>query len=339
MNELAKVINESGVEQATAQYLQTSFMPFFEKAKEWNDRAKTLVVTDVSQIREMKMAREARLALREIRVNADKVRKALKEDSIRYGRAVQGVYNVIEYLIVPTEKYLEDQEKFAEIQEAKRKAELSETRGMEVQPYIEFIPYGINLGEMDEPNYQKLLNGAKLQMQSKLEAEAKAEAERIAREKAEAEERERIRKENEKLKKEAEKREKIMAEERRKAEEDRKKAEEERRAIEERARIEREKIEAEKRKIEAKLRAKAEAEAKAKADAERKAKEEEKARSLAERKAKSAPDKEKLQLFANQLLAVECPELKTPEAESIKQNAMILIGKVNTYIISKINEL
>jgi len=38
-------------------------------------------------------------------------------------------------------------------------------------------------------------------------------------------------------------------------------------------------------------------------------------------------------------LAVECPELKTPEAESIKKNAMILIGKVNTYIISKINEL
>lgn len=339
MNELAKVINESGVEQATAQYLQTSFMPFFEKAKEWNDRAKTLVVTDVSQTREMKMAREARLALREIRVNADKVRKALKEDSIRYGRAVQGVYNVIEYLIVPTEKYLEDQEKYAEIQEARRKAALFATRALEIEPYTEFVPYGINLGEMAEPDYQKLLKGAKIQMQAKLEADAKAEAERIAREKAEAEERERIRKENEKLKKEAEERERIMAEERRKADEDRKKAEEERRAIEERARIEREKIEAEKRKIEAKLRAKAEAEAKAKADAERKAKEEEKTRSLAERKAKAAPDKEKLQLFANQLLSVECPELKTPGAESIKQNAMILIGKVNTYIISKINEL
>lgn len=339
MNELVTVINESGVEQATAQYLQTSFMPFFEKAKEWNDRAKTLVVTDVSQTREMKMAREARLALREIRINADKVRKALKEDSIRYGRAVQGVYNVIEYLIVPTEKYLEDQEKFAEIQEAKRKAELSTIRGMEIQPYVEFVPSGINLGEMDEPDYKKLLNGAKMQMQAKLEAEAKAEAERIAREKAEAEERERIRKENEKLKKEADERERIMAEERRKADEDRKKAEAERRAIEEKARIEREKIEAEKRKIEAELRAKAEAEAKAKAEAERKAKEEEKAKLLADRKAKAAPDREKLQLFANQLLSVECPELKTPEAESIKQNAMILVGKVNTYIISKINEL
>ena len=115
-NELVRVINESGVEQSTALTLQSSFLPFFEQAEQWKIKAESLVVTDASQTREMKMAREARLALKDIRVSADKTRKALKEDSLRYGKAVQGVYNVIDYLIAPIEKHLEEQEKFPEIQ-------------------------------------------------------------------------------------------------------------------------------------------------------------------------------------------------------------------------------
>jgi type IV secretory pathway VirB10-like protein len=207
-NQLVKVIDESGVEKQTAVILQESFMPFFQKANEWSEKAKTLIVTDVSQTREMAMARQARLALREIRIEADKVRKTLKEDSLRYGRAVQGVYNVIEYLIKPTEEYLEQQEKFVELQEAKRKAELKAVREMELQPLIEFVPYGINLSDMAEPDYQKLLNGAKLQMQQKIEEEAREKAAEEARIKAEKEEQERIRQENERLKKEAEEKEK-----------------------------------------------------------------------------------------------------------------------------------
>lgn len=120
-NQLLQVITESGVEQTTAQSLQKAFEPFFAQANDWQEKAKGLVVTDESQTREMKMAREARLALKEIRVNADKTRKALKEDSLRYGKAVQEVYNVIEYLIVPIEKHLEEQEKFVERKEAERK--------------------------------------------------------------------------------------------------------------------------------------------------------------------------------------------------------------------------
>ena len=58
----------------------------------------------------MQEARIARLALRDIRIQADKTRKALKEESLRYGKAVQGVYNVIEYLITPIEKHLEERE-------------------------------------------------------------------------------------------------------------------------------------------------------------------------------------------------------------------------------------
>ncbi len=228
-NELVRVINESGVEQSTALTLQSSFLPFFEQAEQWKIKAESLVVTDASQTREMKMAREARLALKDIRVSADKTRKALKEDSLRYGKAVQGVYNVIDYLIAPIEKHLEEQEKFPEIQEKKRKAALKEERDAELLPYIEFVPYQVDLGELTEAAWQTVINGAKLQKQAKITAEIEAEAARIAKEKADAEERERIRLENERLKKEAEEKEAALKAEREKAESDRKALEEQHR--------------------------------------------------------------------------------------------------------------
>lgn len=204
-NELVRVINNAGVEQSTANMLQTAFIPFFDQANEWKTKAESLVVTDISQTREMQMARQARLALKDIRVQADKKRKELKEDSLRYGKAVQGVYNVIEYLIAPIEKHLEDQEKFAERQEERRIAVLQEERLAMLQPYLEFVPYATNYGALTDDAWQKMYTGAKLQHEAKIEAERKAEAERIAREKAEAEERERIRQENERLKAEASK--------------------------------------------------------------------------------------------------------------------------------------
>jgi len=326
-NQIIEVITESGVEKSTALTLQDSFMPFFQQAEEWKNKAKELKVTDVSQTREMKMAREARLALKEIRVNADKKRKELKEDSLRYGKAVQGVYNVIEYLIVPIEKHLEEQEKFAEIQESKRKDELKEARQKELEPYQEFIPF-VDLREMSEEDYNKLLSGAKLQLEQKLESERKIEQERIAKEKAEAEERARIEAENKKLKQEAEERErKEQAEAKLRAEQEAKR------------------LEAEKREREAyEAKIKAEQEAKAKLEAELKAKQEAEAKvqrqkELAEKKAKLAPDKDKLIALAENLLSIQMPAVENEEALKVLQSTQELLLKTSNYIKQQAEKL
>jgi colicin import membrane protein len=374
-NELVKVVETSGVEPQTATTLKESFLPFFEQAEEWKRKAEALVVTDATQVHDMKMARTARLALKEIRVNADKKRKELKEDSLRYGKAVQGVYNVIEFLIAPIEKHLQEQEDFVAIAEAKRKAELKASREMEIQPFAEFVALGLNFGEMTDEDYAKTLNGAKLQLQAKIEAEQKSEAEKIAKEKAEAEERERIRIENERLKAEAEAKERQLAEERAKAEAERKaieekarkekeeaekkaqveraKAEAERKAIEEKARKEKEEAEKKaqverakqdailkaereaKEKLEAELKAKAEAEQKARKEAEEKAAAELKAKQDAEKKAKAAPDKAKLNDFAKMLDELTLPELKSEEANKVLSDAKTLLQKVSTFIREK----
>jgi hypothetical protein len=367
-NELVKVVETSGVEPQTATTLKESFLPFFEQAEEWKRKAEALVVTDATQVHDMKMARTARLALKEIRVNADKKRKELKEDSLRYGKAVQGVYNVIEFLIAPIEKHLQEQEDFVAIAEAKRKAELKASREMEIQPFAEFVALGLNFGEMTDEDYAKTLNGAKLQLQAKIEAEQKSEAEKIAKEKAEAEERERIRIENERLKAEAEAKERQLAEERAKAEAERKaieeKARKEKEEAEKKAQVERakqdailkaereakEKLEAElkakaeaeqkarkeaEEKAAAELKAKAEAEQKARKEAEEKAAAELKAKQDAEKKAKAAPDKAKLNDFAKMLDELTLPELKSEEANKVLSDAKTLLQKVSTFIREK----
>lgn len=216
------VIESAGLEKDTTQTLRQKFLPFWEQAEKWRDIAEGLVVTNASQTREMKMAREARLALRAIRVDADKTRKALKEDSIRYGKAVQGVYNVIEYLIKPIEEHLQEQENFVLIQEQKRRDALNEERERLIAPYLDFVTADLPLtntpwAELGD-RFDAILAQAQADKKARDEEQARREAERIAREKAEAEEMARLRAENERLQAERAEMERKQAEERRKLE-------------------------------------------------------------------------------------------------------------------------
>lgn len=345
-NQLVKVINESGLDRIKGELLTEQFSNYFEMAAEWESKAKSLVITSVEQKAEMKLAREGRLFLKEKRIAVEKTRKLLKEGALREGQTIDAIARTLTNLIEPIEKDLEQKEKFAEIEEAKRINALREEREKEIFPYLEFTPHGLDYGRMDDDNYSKVLNGAKLQMEQKLENERKAEQERIAREKAEAEERERQRLENERLRKEAEERERQLAEERAKAEKERK-------AIEEKARLEREEaerkakaereeqdrllaIEREKQaKLTAELKAKEEAEKQAKLEAERKALEEQRKREAEERKANNAPDKEKILKFIENLRLIQYPLVKSDESTAIVKYAVDSINKVISDILEK----
>lgn len=361
-NELVKVIIESGVEQSTASVLKEKFLPFFDQAEAWEAKAKMLVVTDVKQIREMKMAREARLALKEIRVNADKTRKTLKEDSLRYGKAVQGVYNVIEYLIAPIEKHLEQQEKFAEIQEQKRIDALREKRSSDVEQYAEFMPAGIDLGWMSEVDYEKLVDFLKARYQDKIEAEQREAREReldrieqsrrnkiapfaqfilkapdlrnmtdqgfadLAKEvqKAKAD----YDTEQERVRQENVRLQKAKEEAELKAAQERKAAEAKIKAEQESARKAAEAAAVERAKLEAQIKAKEEAELKVKEEAEKAAK-----------AAASAPDKDKLTQLAIMISTTTLPECSTEAGRSIVKQVDSLLAKVILFIHEKTKEI
>ena len=317
-NQLVAVINNSGLEKTKAQVLLDNFSSYFEMAADWERKTKNLIVDNVSQIAEMKMAREGRIFLSKKRNDVEKTRKQLKESALREGQTIDAIAKILTNLILPIENELEAKEKFKEIQEAKIKAELKASRELELQPYSEFVSCNfIDLGSMDEVNYQSLLTGAKASLQNKIEVEKKAEAERIAKVKAEQEEQERIKKENEKLKAEA-------AEKQKQLEAERAEAKKKQDALEAKAKAEA----AEKQKLEDQIKAKAAEEAK-----------ELQAKKLAEKKAAAAPDKDKLIQFAKAIKDLNPPILKTEEANKILENALSLLNKTGIYILENTNKL
>jgi hypothetical protein len=224
-----------------------------------------------------KIARANRLELRKIRIAVEKKRKELGDGHLRKIQGINSEANKLKELIEPYEDQLQAIEDHSERMEAERVAALVKSR---TEEYLPFSPAGMPLPDFavyTEEQFSALLDGAKVVHEAKLEQARKIEAERIAREKAEAEERERISLENERLKKEAEEREAAIAVERRKEADARAaeaaRVEAEKKAAEEKARKEREAIEANAKaaREEAEKKAAAErAEFEAKAEAERK---------------------------------------------------------------------
>lgn len=353
--DLALVVQSSGLEVESAHNVTDVFAPLFAQAHSWAEKVATIKVTDATQVREMKLARESRLALKEIRVIAEKNRTRLKEDSLRRGRAIDSVYNTLEALVKPLEAQLKEQEEFVKRQEEQRKARIKAEREEALRPF------GVNtafyqLAEMPEADWAALFNSTVAAHKAAKEAAEKAEAERTAKEQAETAERERIRQENERLRQEAEAAQKAAN-----AERERLLAEQ--RAIEEQARKEREAIEAQAKAELAKQKAEADrlaaiaaakalaekqaaeaqrkaeqaaADAKAKVEREAREKAEAEARRLreaqealkqvealklkqeAEAKAKAAraPDREKIAALGTAILAIKMPEVSTPEGQA-----------------------
>lgn len=194
----------TGLEPSTAATLRATFVPFLERAAKWEAQAKAIVVTSIDQKREMRFARESRLALREIRIDAENARKAAKADALSLSKAVDGAANVVKGIIEPIERYLQTQEDFAKNYEAaeqeKVRAARSETlRALGTDPTV----YA-SLGEATDGAWASILEAAQAAHDARVEAvkqeaEIRAQAERIAAEKREAERQERVKAEAERV--------------------------------------------------------------------------------------------------------------------------------------------
>lgn len=308
-NELVVLVDNSELQTSTRELLLTAFQPFLEQAKEWRAKAEALVVTDATQLTEMKQAREGRLALRLIRTQADKKRKELKEDSNRYNKAVQGIYNAIEAVILPIEEHLEKQEKFAEIAEANRKELLHNERVALLQPYrVDYFAY--DLRNMPEDTFKQLLEGSKLAYEKAVQEQQRLEQERIVAQEAEKQRLEAQRIENERLKAEVAAREIALATER-----------------------------AEREKIDAELRAKQKAEQEAIERAEKEKLAKQKAEQKEAKKLAAQPDKDKMAIIILQLERITYPDVKTEGAKKIVDDTKVLINKVINHVKTKIDEI
>ena len=301
-NPLAIQVREAKLPEHDAISLQDAFLPFFEQAEQWRNEASSIQVTSAEDEEGMKKARETRLQLQHIRCEVEKKRKELKEDSLRKGKAIDGMANVIKFLIKPIEEHLEKQEKFVELELEKKRQERRLEREAQLLPFgVDVTMY--NLAEMSEEHYGSLLSSSQQLFKMKQDAEKKEREEAEAKAKAEREEAERIRAENEKLRKEAEARQKEIDQER-----------------------------AAKEKVEAELRAKQEEEEKNAREAKEQAAKEERKRIEQEKQAKLAPDKDKLAKFADSIVAIPMPDVTSPEARAVVEKAIDMLAKASKFV-------
>lgn len=172
-NELVKIITESGLGKGKGQELMDNFLNFFELADDWNTKADALVITNISQKAEMKMAGEGRKFLKSKRVELEKTRVKLKADSKREGETIDSIAKILKNLIEPIEEKLEEKEKFAERLEEKRKNELKAKREFELIGLDAEFQF-VDLANMPEENYKHFLENAKLAQAQRIEEERKA---------------------------------------------------------------------------------------------------------------------------------------------------------------------
>lgn len=203
--EALAVVQQNQLAPDTAASLQQSFTPLFANARAVLEKSKAIVVTDASQKLEIKMARECRLALRAIRIEGDKTRKSLKEESLRKSRAIDGMYAILLHLTESEENRLDEQEKFVARQEEARKAKLKADREEALRPYGLDCSF-MALGEMPDETFAQLLENTRSAHEAKLAAARKAEEDRIRAENERLKEEQRIRDENARLKREADER-------------------------------------------------------------------------------------------------------------------------------------
>lgn len=202
--EIKKLLEASLIEKTKMDYIVEKFSEFTTIANEWSEKANAIVVTDESQIDLMKQAKEGRLLLKAKRIEIEKTRKSLKEQSLNEGRLIDGIAKTLTILVEPAEKHLELQERFIDIQEQKRKAELKAERYKLMLPYADILdPDTLQLDIITEEAFTGILKYAKKTLEEKIETERLAKIEQEQKAKAEAEEKENLRLENDRLKAQA----------------------------------------------------------------------------------------------------------------------------------------
>lgn len=302
-NAIERVIQDTSVGPMMADALLNSFSAPFATSMAIIEQSRSIVVTDATQVTLMKQAREARLKLKDIRVEANKVREALKAESLRTGKAIDGIYNVLKLQIEPEEERLERQEKFAELAEKARIAKMVADRSERLRP-LEVDPANYNLAGMSEADFDRLVTGLHKERSDRLEQQRlQAEAEAKRREE-EAAERARLAEQNRILREQAEQ-----------------------------ARKEQQRIQAEadaKLAAERKAREQAEAAARAAREAEARRQEEAalaaKKEAAAKARARRAPDRDKISTLAQTIRDLPIPAL-SEDAGHIAQRIVAILDK------------
>jgi hypothetical protein len=178
---------EFGIEPKKASELMGNLPQIKSEREILLSQANEVLTLDLDDPGTSKKAREIRLLLRDNRTKGILVwHKTTKDFFLKGGQFVDAIKRMEVAVNERAEEQLEQVEKYAEIKEAKRLDALQADRLVQLEPYKDFVPFGVDLRTMEDAEFDKLYNGAKLQYEAE---QARLEAERIAAEKEAARQR------------------------------------------------------------------------------------------------------------------------------------------------------
>lgn len=317
-----------GVADAAISEMSTLYMP--------------LRINGIDDAEGAKRVHEARMIVKNSRVGVEKTRKKLKEDSLAWGKMVDGEARRLTALLEPIESHLEAEEEAYEKERERIKREAAEAKQRKLQARVDAMQrYRAvcdlkTLSEMEDGEFDIALQKAMQEdaRRREIEAEQAAERKRIEEEQAAAR-----KAEADRLAAEAEER-RLAAEARLAAEREAQRLESERIAAE-RAELERQRKEqaereraaqAERDRIAAEERRAAEDKARAEQDAEEDAIENARREAI-------RPDREKLLAVVDAIRAITVPEVSAdPQSRrtaELVRTTIISAAQVATGIINK----
>lgn len=216
MKELITIKTEelNQIEKVKALNLINAFVPYADTLNSFFEEYSWVIKEAKEEINEASMfnAKQLRLKILKVRTGSQAEKKKQKEESLKYGRAIDSLGNLFKDKISTIEEELKEIENHFITKEKERLRDLREQRFAFISPYIEIGTELPILENMNQDVFEAYCIGKKKAYKDRIDAEIKAEEELIAKEKAEREEQERIRKENEQLKAEAEERERVEQE-------------------------------------------------------------------------------------------------------------------------------
>ena len=176
---LVKKENEQlkGLEESKAAQIKAVFQPMVEMLESFEAKYKEVVKLEISPDK-CKEAKRLRISIARVRIDADKVRKVQKEKSLREGKAIDGVNNILKFAVMDKEEKLKDIETHYERIEEAKKAQLQIDRVAELERY-EADGEFVDLGNMPDDIWKNYLAGVKNNYESIKDAERKAEEDRI----------------------------------------------------------------------------------------------------------------------------------------------------------------
>lgn len=207
------------IESSRAQQIKDIFVPMAKMLKDFEGRYEGVVLDAEEEITKdvCATAKSLRIAISKVRIAGEKARKEQKEKYLRAGKAIDGVSNILRWAVTEKENKLSEIEKHFESLEQEKLQALQAERVAEISPYLKDA-HERTFSDMDEDVWKAYFTSKKKEFDDRVAAEKTAEANRLAQEKADADERDRVTKENERLKAEVKERERVADIERKKRE-------------------------------------------------------------------------------------------------------------------------